>query len=71
MSDEKRNEWLTPGSIVGVVGLIAAGVTTYSRFDGRMSVAEAQAVQLEKRFDGVERKIDFLVTRLIEERGGK
>lgn len=70
MSDEKRNEWLTPGSIVGIVGLIAAGVTTYSRVDGRISVAEAQAAQMEKRFDRVESKVDFLVSQSVE-RGGK
>jgi len=60
------NNWLSPGSIIGVIGLLAAGGATYSQFNGRMSVAENQAAGLEKRLDGIERKVDFIVNRMIE-----
>lgn len=63
MSDPKRNEWLSPGAIVGMVGLLAAAVATYSRVDGRIGIAEAQAQSLEKRLDTLDRKIDFLIQR--------
>lgn len=56
-----RNEWLSPGTIIGAIGLMAAGVATYSKFDGRMSVAEAQSAQLEKRLDRLETKLDYVV----------
>jgi hypothetical protein len=64
------NNWLSPGSIIGIVGLLAAGGATYSQFNGRMSVAENQATGLEKRLDNLDRKIDFIVNRMIE-RGDK
>jgi hypothetical protein len=55
------NNWISPGSIIGAIGLLAAGGATYSRFDGRVSVAEAQNVALEKRLDRLETKLDYLV----------
>jgi len=60
------NNWLTPGSIIGIIGLLAAAGATYSQFNGRMSVAENQASGLEKRIDTMDRKIDFIVNRMIE-----
>ena len=64
------NNWLSPGSIIGIIGLLAAGAATYSQFNGRMSVAENQASGLEKRLDTMDRKMDFIVSRMIE-RGDK
>jgi hypothetical protein len=55
------SEWFTPGTILGVIGLIAAGGAAYSRFDGRVSVAEVQNAALEKRLDRLETKLDYLV----------
>jgi len=66
MNEPKKNEWLSPPAILGVVGLVSAFGMAYSRFDGRVSVAEAASAQLEKRIDNMERKIDFMVQRMIE-----
>lgn len=57
----QRNDWLSPGSILGIVGMLAAGGAAYSKFDGRVSVAEVQNAALEKRLDRLETKLDFLV----------
>lgn len=58
-----RNEWLSPGAIIGSIGLAAAMVATYSSFNGRVSVAEDQSKQLEKRLDRLESKVDVLLGR--------
>lgn len=62
------NEWVTPGTIIGMIGLIAAAGATYSRVDGRVSVAEANSVALEKRLDALDRKIDWLIQQQIKPR---
>lgn len=71
MSEPKRNDWFSPSAILGVVGLLAAGVATYSKFDGRISIQEAAAQQTDKRLERLETKVDFLVGQVAGLNGGK
>lgn len=67
----RPNEWLSPGPIIGMIGLSAAAVATYSSFDGRITASEVRAETVDKRLQRMEDKMDFLVGQMIEQRGGK
>jgi hypothetical protein len=61
MTEPRKSDWLSPPAILGIVGMLAATGMAYSRFDGRVSVAEANTASLEKRLERLETKLDFLV----------
>lgn len=66
-----KSEWLSPGAIIGIVGMLAAATATYSSFSGRISVSEAQAQQTDKRLERLESKVDFIIGHMASERAEK
>jgi thiamine monophosphate kinase len=58
---ERRNDWASPGTLIGVVGLFGAGVSAYTSLSDRASTLEESRTQVERRLQRVEDKIDHLI----------
>ncbi|MDE2429545.1 MAG: hypothetical protein KGM99_12500 [Burkholderiales bacterium] len=74
MSEPIKNEWTSPGAIIGVVGMLAALGAFWVSFDRRVSVAEtnveivSQALREHKqdensRYARIDEKLDRLLER--------
>lgn len=57
-----KEEWTKPGVIIGMIGLLAAFVSSYASFDSRISVLEKEATRLVR----IEDKIDRLNERFMK-----
>lgn len=57
-----NGEWTKPGVIIGLIGLLAAFVSSYSTFDSRISVLEREAQRLVR----IEDKLDRLGERFMK-----
>lgn len=63
MNEPKKNEWLGPSAIIGIVGLIVGTGGSYMAFDGRLSKVEEAKAHSEERLNRIEDKIDWLIQR--------
>lgn len=74
MNVPTKNEWTSPGAIIGVVGMLAALGAFWVSFDRRVSVAEtnveivSQALREHKqdensRYARIDEKLDRLLER--------
>lgn len=62
MSDPpKRNEWLSPSTLFGVIGMLGAVFTAYVSLDGRLTRVEERTVRLDR----LEEKLDALISRSV------
>lgn len=68
---ERRNDWTTPGTLIGALGLAAAGVSAYTSLSGRASTLEESSSQVERRLQRVEDKIDHLIYQTASTNAGK
>lgn len=57
-----NSEWTKPGVIIGLIGLLAAFVSSYATFDSRISVLEREAQRLVR----IEDKLDRLSERFMK-----
>lgn len=57
---EKKNEWLSPSTLFGFLGMLGAIFGTYVSLDGRLARVEERTTRLDR----LEVKLD----RLIEQR---
>jgi thiamine monophosphate kinase len=58
---ERRNDWASPGTLIGAVGLLGAGISAYTSLSDRASTLEESRTQVERRLQRVEDKIDHLI----------
>lgn len=68
---ERRNEWASPGVLIGALGLFGAGVSAYTSLNGRVTSLEASGPQMERRLQRMEDKVDFLVGQVAQMNAGK
>lgn len=68
---ERRNDWTTPGTLIGALGLAAAGVSAYTSMNGRVTSLEASAPPVERRLDRFETKLDYVVEQVARMNAGK
>lgn len=68
---ERRNDWASPGTLIGVVGLFGAGVSAYTSLSDRASTLEESRTQVERRLQRVEDKIDHLIYQTASTNAGK
>lgn len=61
---ERRNEWASPGTLIGALGLAAAGVSAYVSLSERVKSLEASAPPVERRLDRFETKLDYVVEQV-------
>ena len=52
----KRNEWLSPSTLFGGLGMLGAIFSTYVNLDGRISKLEERSARLDR----LESKIDAI-----------
>lgn len=63
MNEPKKNEWLGPSAIIGLVGLVVGAGGSYMAFDGRLSKVEESQAHSGARTERIENKIDWLIQR--------
>lgn len=68
---ERRNDWASPGTLIGALGLAAAGVSAYTSMNGRVTSLEASAPPVERRLDRFETKLDYVVEQVARMNAGK
>lgn len=62
------NRWqLTPGVLMGALGMIGAIAGAWMSFESRITKVEEAAQTLSKRFDRVEDKLDRLIEKRTED----
>lgn len=65
MSDPpKRNEWLSPTTLFGFLGMLGAVFSAYVSLDGRVNRLEERTARLDR----MESKIDALIERRVATR---
>lgn len=65
------NKWATPGTVLGVLGMLGAVAGAWSSFDARTARVEANYDTMNQRFDSLERKLDAINNRLLDDRIGR
>ena len=70
MSDYgQENKWVSPGAILGALGMLGAVAGAWSSFDARTAVVEANYHSVVQRLDRIENKLDAISEYSRGERG--
>lgn len=82
MSEPKKSEWLSPPNMIALVMALGTVGSFWVSFDRRVTNSENGVIAVAKELDGhkqdegarldrMEVKLDYLVDKMIEQRGGK
>jgi hypothetical protein len=56
-----RSEWLSPGAVLGAIGMLAAIGGAWMMFESRITAVEQQSQFTTTRLDRIETKLDRLI----------
>lgn len=63
MSEGPKNDWFSPQTVLGVLGMAGAVITAYIALDSRLTRVEAKTEYGDARLGRIEQKLDELIQR--------